>query len=195
MNNFLDIKLKLLRMSVKENDIINQTRKWVNRVVIGLNFCPFAYKVLENNSLLCLVSSAGSVEPALTDLLKAIRLMDNSESIETILLIFNEGFYDFDDYLDLVDLADALIEDEGYEGVYQVASFHPDYVFEDSDEGDAANFTNRSPYPMLHLLRESSLEKVLENFSNPEEIPQRNVRFSREKGLAYMQVLLESCKV
>ena len=182
-------------MSVKENDIINQTRNWVNRVVIGLNFCPFAYKVLENNSLLCLVSSAGSVEPALTDLLKAIRLMDNSESIETILLIFNEGFYDFDDYLDLVDLADALIEDEGYEGVYQVASFHPDYVFEDSDEEDAANFTNRSPYPMLHLLRESSLEKVLENFSNPEEIPQRNVRFSREKGLAYMQVLLESCKV
>ena len=182
-------------MPVAENDIINQTRNWVNKVVIGLNFCPYAYKVVENNSILYLVSSAGTVEPALVDLLKAIKLMDNSESIETILLIFNEGFYDFDDYFDLVDLADALIEDEGYEGVYQVATFHPDYVFEDSHEDDAANFTNRSPYPMLHLLRESSLEKVLEKLSDPEEIPQRNIRFSREKGLAYMQVLLESCKM
>lgn len=182
-------------MPLSENEVISQTRNWVNRVVVGLNFCPFAYKVVEDKSILYLVSSACSAEPALLDLFKAIKLLDESTSIETILLIFSEGFNDFDDYLDLVDLAEALIEDEQYEGVYQIASFHPDYIFENSEDEDPANFTNRSPYPMLHLLRESSLERVLEKLADPEEIPQRNIKFAREKGLAYMQVLLESCKI
>ncbi len=179
-------------MQVSENEIISHTHNWVTRVVIGLNFCPFAFRVVEDKSVLYLVTSAASVEPALIDLLKAIKLLDDSESIETILLIFSEGFGDFDEYLDLVDLAEALIEDKNYEGVYQIASFHPRYIFEDSDADDPANFTNRSPYPMLHLLRESSLDKVLEKLANPEEIPQRNIKFAREKGLAYMQILLSS---
>lgn len=179
---------------MKEELLINQTRNWVKKVVVGLNFCPFAFKVIENNSILYLVSDAFELESALTDLLKAMRLMDDSNSIETILLIFSSGFSDFEDYLELADLGDALVEDEGYEGIYQIASFHPEYIFEESTEDDAANYTNRSPYPMLHVLRESSLEKVLEKHPNPEEIPGRNIKFSREKGLAYMQILLESCK-
>ena len=96
-------------------------------------------------------------------------------------------------YLDLVEMAEDLIEEEDYEGVYQVASFHPDYLFAGSDSEDPANYTNRSPYPMLHLLREESIEKALEHYSgDPDEIPERNIRFAREKGLAYMKRLFNS---
>jgi hypothetical protein len=179
-------------MQVQE--YIIQTKKWVNKVVVGLNFCPFAHKEVENNSIRYLVSTAMDMESALEDLLREMQFLDNDEKVETTLLIFPLAFADFDDYLDLMDLADALIEDQEYEGIYQVASFHPDYVFADSHEDDAANYTNRSPYPMLHILREASLERVLENNPRPEAIPERNVKFAREKGLAYMQVLLEACK-
>jgi len=178
----------------KEQEIIRQTHNWVEKVVIGLNFCPFAHREVENGRLRYTVSSALSIEAALEDLAKEFHFLDDNEETETSLLLLPLAFDDFDDYLDLVDLAEALVEDMGYEGIYQVASFHPNYLFSDSPKDDAANYTNRSPYPMLHLLREASLDRVLENHPNPEAIPERNVKFAREKGLAYMQVLLEACK-
>jgi uncharacterized protein len=82
-----------------------------------------------------------------------------------------------------------LQKKQGYEGVYQVASFHPNYLFAGSHENDAANYTNRSVYPMLHLLREEAVEKALEHYKDPETIPERNIQFAREKGLAYMKKL------
>lgn len=178
---------------MNENEIIKQSRNWVEKVVVGLNFCPFAHREVENNRVRYVVSQSTGVESALEDLLKEIHFLEDNEETETTLLILPMGFSDFDDYLDLVDLTDALIEDQEYEGIFQVASFHPDYVFADSHEDDAANFTNRSPNPILHILRESSLERVLEHHPNPEAIPERNVKFAREKGLAYMQVLFEAC--
>lgn len=171
---------------------IEKTRTWVEKVVVGFNFCPFAYREVERESIRYILSEGLNEESALTDLLLEMQYLDAHEETETTLLILPLAFTDFEEYLDLVDLAEALVYDQGYEGIYQVASFHPDYRFASSDdEEDAANYTNRSPFPMLHLLREASLERVLEHHINPEAIPERNVQFAREKGLAYMQVILE----
>jgi hypothetical protein len=114
-------------------------------------------------------------------------------TIETSFIIFTNSFEDFDDYLDFLALAETLIEEHAYDGVYQVASFHPKYKFEGSNELDAANYTNRSPYPMLHIIREESLEKAIALHPNTEEIPQRNIEFARGKGLKYMKLLRDSC--
>jgi hypothetical protein len=102
--------------------------------------------------------------------------------VETTLLVLTEGLEDFDDYLDLLEIAEALLADRGYEGTFQLASFHPDYVFADAEPDDPANFTNRSPYPMWHLLREAGLERALEHHPDPEGIPARNVEAMRELG-------------
>jgi hypothetical protein len=106
--------------------------------------------------------------------------------------LFSECISKFDDYLDLVSLAEDRLKRNDYEGIYQVASFHPLYLFTNSDENDPANYTNRSIYPMLHLLREESIDKVLENYKDPESIPTRNINFAREKGLAYMKMLRDA---
>jgi hypothetical protein len=178
---------------MNENEIIQQTRNWVEKVVIGLNFCPFAQRELIKERIRFAVSDSISIEAALENLLREIHFLEDNVGTETTLLIYPLAYADFDDYLDLLDLANALIEDQGYEGIFQIASFHPHYQFADSAKDDPANYTNRSPYPMLHLLREESLEIALENHPNPDDIPERNVKFAREKGLAYMQLLLESC--
>ncbi len=115
-----------------EQEIIRQTRNWVEKVVVGLNFCPFAHREVENNRLRYIVSPALNIEAALEDLAKEFHFLDEQEETETSLLILPLAFDDFDDYLDLVDLAEALVEDMGYEGTYQVASFHPNYLFSDS---------------------------------------------------------------
>jgi hypothetical protein len=124
-----------------------------------------------------------------------MQFLDQSDDIETTLIIFPDSFAGFEDYLDLVELAEELASDQDYDGIYQVASFHPDYCFADAPQDDPANYTNRSIYPMLHLLREESLTKALENFPDPEGIPDRNIDFAREKGLKYMQLLRAACLV
>ena len=173
--------------------IITQTKKWITDVVVGLNFCPFAAREMKQNTIRYVVENSEEEEDVLELLLQECKKLDEDKSIETTLLIFPQSFADFTAYLDLVSLAEDLIVGEGYEGIYQVASFHPDYCFADSESNDAANYTNRSPYPMLHLLREESIEKALLRYENPEQIPERNVHFAREKGTAYMKMLRDSC--
>ncbi len=173
--------------------IITQTKKWITDVVVGLNFCPFAAREMKQNTIRYVVENSEEEEDVLALLLQECKNLDEDKSIETTLLIFPQSFADFTAYLDLVSLSEDLIVGEGYEGIYQVASFHPDYCFADSESNDAANYTNRSPYPMLHLLREESIEKALLRYENPEQIPERNVHFAREKGTAYMKMLRDSC--
>ena len=110
--------------------------------------------------------------------------------------IIDTDFYiysDFDDFLDLVAIADDLLIAQAYEGVYQLASFHPDYCFAEASPDDAANYTNRSPYPILHLIREASIEQVLNHYPEPENIPLRNIALTRELGSNYLQALLNAC--
>ena len=173
--------------------IIHQTQNWVRSVIVGLNFCPFAKRELERQSIHYQVSDNADLEACLHELIDECQRLDKHPEIETTLLIFAKGHHAFDDYLHLVELANALLIQQGYEGKYQLASFHPDYCFEGENETDAANYTNRSPYPMLHLIREASLEKALDNYPDPESIPERNIALARSKGLVEMKAMREAC--
>lgn len=173
--------------------LIAQTRTWIRRVVVGEKFCPFAAAPLMQESVHYEVIHSQDTRPILNAVLRECRRLDLHPAIETTLLILPEGFGDFEDFLDLADLAEDLLEDEDYEGIYQIASFHPAYCFADAPDDDAANYTNRSPWPMLHLLREESLDTALERYPDPEAIPERNIAHARSLGLAYMTRLRESC--
>ena len=173
--------------------VIEQTKKWVADVVVGCNFCPFAAKEIKRNSIRYMVESSADTGVCLDAFLKECIRLDDELTIETTLLIFPGSFADFDDYLDMVDLAEKVLRKNGYEGTYQVASFHPDYLFAGSKDEDASNYTNRSIYPMLHLLRESGIEDALQRYKNPEQIPEQNIDFARRKGVVYMKMLRDAC--
>lgn len=173
--------------------IIAQTQKWITDVVIGLNFCPFAAKEVKQNKVYYRVENNADIKTVIEAFLQECVRLDEHEKIETTLLILPDSFANFDDYLKLITLAEKALKKKGYEGVYQVASFHPKYCFAGSDDNDAANYTNRSVYPMLHLLREESIDAALARYETPEDIPERNIKFTREKGIAYMKMLRDSC--
>lgn len=177
----------------KTAHIITQTREWIEKVVIGCNFCPFAARVVKDNSIHYQVEEATELAPCLQSFMQECTRLDSIPAIATTILIFPGAFQRFDDYLDLVDLAEKLLKKNGYDGIYQVASFHPLYRFAGTAADDAANYTNRSIYPMLHLLREDQITQALSHYPNPDQIPARNVGFARAKGAVYMQMLRESC--
>jgi len=174
-------------------EVIAQTKKWLENVVVGCNFCPFAAREVKRESIRYRVEESAELKVCLETFIMECAMLDEDAAIETTLIIFPNAFPKFNDYLDAVALAEKLLRLHKYEGVYQVASFHPLYRFSKTPAADAANYTNRSLYPMLHLLREESIEKALLNYPNPEQIPDRNTGFAREKGAAYMKMLRDSC--
>ncbi len=174
-------------------EMILQTQKWVMDVVVGANFCPFAAKEVKNKTIHYHVAPEGSVKMNLTDILQEFFRLDDEPEIETTLLLFPYRYPNFLDFLKLAEQAEKMLAKNDYEGVYQIASFHPDYLFEGSLDSDPANYTNRSIYPMLHILREESIEKAIEKFADPDGIPQRNIQFAQNKGLTYMKLLREQC--
>lgn len=173
---------------------IKQTKLWLEQIIIGLNFCPFAKKEFVNNTIDYYLDSSAELETALENLAKQLALLERSPEIETSLLIYDQGFSVFDDYLDLVDYGNELLVNLGYEGIFQLASFHPDYCFEGELFEDAANFTNRSPYPTLHIIREQSMEKVLALYKEPEKIPENNIALAQAKGNHFFEALLKRIK-
>jgi len=181
------------KIILNDTIIIEQTKKWIKSVVIDLNFCPFAAKALLKKSIHYKVLSNADVKISLKCLINEIHYLDKNEDIETTFIIFEKDLSNFDTYLDIVYKAQELLEQQGYEGIYQLASFHPDYCFEGAEKDDAANYTNRSVYPMLHLLREESITNALALYKNPELIPEHNIKLAREKGLHYMQMLRAAC--
>ena len=170
-----------------DNEFIESTRNWIRDVVIGLNFCPFARKPFTEERIAYRVDGTSELEQALTTFSDFCNHLDEHPETETALLIFSTGFADFDDYLDLVEAAEEWIEEEGYEGVYQVASFHPEYLFAGSDDHDPANYTNRSPYPMLHILREDLLEIAIDKHPDVESIPDQNIAKAKSLGLEFFR--------
>lgn len=196
---------------LSDEQVIEHTKAWVLSVVVGDNFCPFAKKEVDNDTVrYCVVGNrdkvrngeelrSGQKEAALENGLMALiaecKRLDDDAEIETTIVIYPSGFSDFQNFLSLTEVANSLLAENGYEGIYQLASFHPEYCFADSTDDDPANYTNRSPYPALHLIREESIERVLEGISNPERIPERNVRYAREKGLQRMREKLLACSV
>ena len=177
---------------MNSEQVIDRTKKWIIDVVIGCNFCPFAANVVKQQTIFYRVEESVERKTCLTSFVYEMERLDNDPTIETTFLIFPNAFQQFDDYLDLLSHAEKLLKRKGNEGVYQLASFHPLYVFANSDKSDPANYTNRSIYPMLHLLREESIDKALANYKGPENIPVRNINFAKEKGLAYMKMLRDA---
>ena len=170
--------------------VIAATEKWITSVVIGCNFCPFAAREMQQNSIHYHLEESGEKATCLLTLIQQCERLDAEASTETIFIIFPNAFQQFQSYLTLISLSEKLLAKQGYEGIYQIASFHPGYRFSGAAVNDAANYTNRSPYPMLQLLREESIEKALAHYpSSPGSIPDRNIAFARSKGLAYMQAL------
>jgi hypothetical protein len=176
--------------------IISATQKWLTSFIIEYNICPFAQREQQRNSIRYRVASSGRLESALETLIEECVYLDEQTDTETTLFILPKGFSDFEDYLDMLAMAEQLLLLQGYEGVYQLASFHPNYRFEDNGndtEIDPANYTNRSPYPMLHIIREESLERALSHYPDPENIPVRNIKLAREMGLNNLQQILAAC--
>ena len=178
-------------MSTAHQNAIQQTKLWVEQVVIGLNLCPFASKPVKDNKVAYIAAGDASMEQHLQQLADCFKQLDSAFDIETSLLIFPDSYPSFDDYLELLHLSNLLLDDLRYTGVYQLASFHPAYRFENSDEDDAANFTNRSPYPMLHIIRESSVEKAVTGYKDIELVPERNVSTLRKLGYRKMEQTLQ----
>lgn len=137
--------------------------------------------------------NTGEKEAYLNTLLQEFQHLDGNEATETVFIIFPDHFADFTAYLAMATIAERFLAKKKYEGIYQLASFHPQYLFAGSSPDDAANYTNRSPYPMLQILRETSISKALKHYANPENIPETNIDFARQKGLEYMRLLREGC--
>lgn len=173
--------------------IIAQTKAWIKEVVIGYNFCPFAAREVARDSVDYIVVQKASQKEAVDTLLRMCKQLDAAKEIETALLILPHAFFAFSTFLQLLQAAQRTLNKKGYKGVYQIASFHPNYVFGDSTENDAANYTNRSPYPMLQLLREKSVTHAVTIYPDTAGIPHRNIAVAREKGLHHMKSLLANC--
>ncbi|RTZ66691.1 MAG: DUF1415 domain-containing protein [Aquificaceae bacterium] len=167
--------------------VVKQTKKWLEDIVIKHNFCPFAKKELLRDSIRFYVIDSSDMAEALQALVDEFFYLDNHTETETTLVILPNGFNQFDDYLDLVALANALLEDQEYSGIYQLASFHPDYCFEGTDNDDPANYTNRSPYPTLHIIRETSLARAIASHPDVAGIPEQNIAYARKLGRDKLQ--------
>ena len=161
--------------------------------MVALNLCPFAKRELVKQRVR-FVETPAATQAELLEALKAeLARLDADDSIETTLLIHPQVLTDFAQYNDFLAEADALLFDLGLEGVYQVASFHPDYQFGGTEPHDAENYTNRSPFPMLHVLREDSLTVAIDNYPEVDDIPQRNIDLMNEMGVEKLRTLLAAC--
>ena len=178
--------------SIEEATVLAATRRWVERAVIGLNLCPFARAPFVQERLLFRVSRARSEEALLSDLRDELVTLHAADPLvrETTLLIHPGVLTEFLDYNDFLDVADATVLELGFEGELQVASFHPDYRFADTTADAIENCTNRSPYPTLHLLRESSIERAVETIVDTDEIYRRNIETLRRLGSAGWRALM-----
>lgn len=183
------IKIERITMS----EVIEHTLNWVRSFIIEYNLCPFAKGPVNKGALRVAVSETKKKNQALEDLMTEIQFLDENPATETTLLVFPNSFKDFFAYLDFVDLAEQLLHIQGYEGVYQVATFHPEYYFADTSLDDVSNYTNRSPYPMLHLLREDSLDKAINVYGDTSAIPEKNKKTMEQLGVEKVKLILFNC--
>lgn len=165
---------------------LDATRDWLQRAVIGLELCPFAKAVHLKDRIRWVESSATDAEALLGDLVHELQRLAAADpnAVETTVLVHPQALQDFDDYNDFLDVVDAALDELGLAGELQVASFHPSYRFDGTDADDITNFTNRSPHPTLHLLRESSIERAVAAFPDAAAIFERNQATLRGLGLA-----------
>ncbi|KGM53344.1 hypothetical protein N800_07840 [Lysobacter daejeonensis GH1-9] len=173
-------------------DPIAETRRWLERAVIGLNLCPFAKAVYAKQQVRFVLSTANTREALLAQLAEELVSLRDSdpEQVDTTLLVHPHVLNDFLDYNDFLDAADAALEALDLQGVIQVASFHPDYRFAGTADDDIGNHTNRSPHPTLHLLREASIDRAVAAFPDPDVIVERNLQTLDSLGHAGWRKLM-----
>lgn len=176
-----------------DEKVVSSVRQWVESVVVDLNLCPFAKRELVKNRVRFAVTEVTTEEQLLIALQAELELLNNEPSVETTLLIHPNVLHDFYDYNQFLNYVDGLLVQMMLEGVYQVASFHPDYQFAGTGPADAENYTNRSPYPMLHLIREESLERAIAAYPDVDKIPARNTELMNTLGKDKLQQLLQAC--
>ncbi|MGS0741564.1 DUF1415 domain-containing protein [Glaciimonas sp. GG7] len=171
-------------MPNSSEQVIIDTKRWLESAVIGLNLCPFAKAVYIKNQIRFVVSNARTRVDLVAELRSELDLLQDADPalIDTTLLIHPWVLRDFLDYNDFLDDADALLEEFDLEGDIQIASFHPDYQFAGTDIDDITNYTNRSPYPTLHLLREDSMDRAVEAFPEAEDIFEKNIQTLKNLG-------------
>lgn len=176
-----------------DEKVIAQTYRWIEEFIIGMNICPFARREVVRGTVRIVVVRSQSEQVALQELMNEVAWLDEHSETETTLLVYPGLCSRFDDYLDFVDDAETLMSQQGCEGIYQLATFHPLYCFAGSDPDDAENYTNRSPYPMLHILRESGLSDAIDRFGDTSTIPERNIQLMEKTGVSALQAILLTC--
>lgn len=171
-------------LNADDDAIIGATCNWLERAVIGLNLCPFAKAVYVKEQVRYVVATATTPEQLLETLMDELQHLSDTDAakIDTTLIIHPFVLGDFEDYNEFLDVADAALEDMQLDGELQVASFHPLYQFADTDINDISNYTNRAPYPILHLLREESIERAVAAFPQAEEIFEKNIETMEQLG-------------
>jgi len=169
---------------MSEEEVLAQTRHWLEKAVIGLNLCPFAKAVYVKNQVRLVVSRARHADDLLEELDRELDLLvaTPADEIDTTLLIHATLFEDFLDFNDFLEVADGVVEEHALEGVIQLASFHPNFQFDGTEPDDISNYTNRAPFAMLHLLREASVEKAVEAFPEAEAIFEVNIQTLEKLG-------------
>ena len=183
----------MTNLNTDDQRIITQTKKWLESVIIAHNYCPFAKREFDKGTIRYRVIHETEFNSLLESVIQECVWLDQNKETETTLLILPSNLNNFNLFLDCLVLAEEKLISEGYEGIYQIASFHPDYCFQGAELNDPANFTNRSPYPMFHLLREERVETAIKNYPDADAIPERNIEYARQQGLEKMQALLKSC--
>lgn len=168
-------------------------KNWVETMVVGLNLCPFAKRELVKNRVRFELSNAKTEDELLAHLKSEIILLDEKSSVETTLLVHPFVLSDFFDYNQFLDAADRLLVELDRDGVYQIASMHPDYQFGGTKPDDLENYTNRAPYPLVHLIREDSMETAITNYKDSDLIPENNIALLESMGLEKVQSLLNAC--
>jgi hypothetical protein len=174
--------------------VMAAVRQWVDTVVVGLNLCPFAKRELDNDRARFVVSDAITEQDLLVDLEVELDLLEKDSAIATTLLIHPRVLETFYDYNQFLNYAEGLLQQMELDGFYQIASFHPNYQFGGTEPDDAENYTNRSPYPILQLLREERLNQVLESTEHAEKIPIRNIKLMNTMGNTELSALLKACR-
>jgi hypothetical protein len=170
--------------------IITAVKQWLEKTVIGLQLCPFAKSVFDADKIRYTVSNSRDTEALMLELHDELKRLDDVPELETTLIIINQQLSDFEAFNQTLDYIDDMLDQYGWSGIFQVASFHPYYQFADTKIEDRENWTNRSPYPIFHILRESSLELAIESFPSIVDLPQENIK--RMNGLSsqvFAQVL------
>ncbi len=180
-------------MLLSDELVTTQTMNWVKDFIVNLDVCPFAKREVDRESVRLVVLRSKKTDVALEELMSEIQWLDEQPDTETTLLVFPTLFKDFHRYLDFVEMAENLMFDQGCEGVYQLATFHPNYCFSGAEPEDVSNYTNRSPYPMLHILREASMDKAIEFYGDTSVIPEQNIEKMETLGKEKLDAMFTSC--